>query len=379
VEQSERGRELYEQRKRRRAGDCGAVADVLSPNGETPFFDEPLPPEPPPDETAPPHPGRDPAHIRYPQLNWHDLFTAARDDTDWLIEDLFARGQSYALVSTGKAGKSLLMLDVVAGAASGRSDRSPLGHPPARPFDVLYVDMENTGDDLTERLRDMGYGPDDLARVHYLSFPPLPPLDTPAGGRDLCALAEHYHADLVVLDTISRLVAGEENSADTYQNLYTHTGMPLKAANRTVVRLDHQGYEQARARGSSAKHDDVDAIWHLTASPGADGIWYVQLKLERQRSTAHPGIVPLIRDPTPHLRHLLRPESLFTGNDRVGACTTALQQLRVPADIGARKARIALREAGHKYSNTVIAAAVRERKNAHETRDKCVPEPSAES
>jgi hypothetical protein len=154
--------------------------------------------------------------------------------------------------------------------------------------------------------------------------------------------------------------------------------LPLKAANRTVVRLDHQGYEQARARGSSAKHDDVDAIWQLTASPGADGVWYVQLKLERQRSTAHPRIVPLIRDPNPHLRHLLRSESLFAKDDRIGQCITSLQQLRLPADIGARRARIALREAGHKYSNTVIANAVRERKNAHDAREKCVPEPSEE-
>jgi hypothetical protein len=343
-------------------------------NGEADWY--PPPDEPPLQEPSPPRGGREPAHIRYPQLNWRDLFTGARDDTDWLVPDLFARGQSYALVSTGKAGKSLLMLDIVAASASGRSS---LGHPPAQPFEVLYVDLENTADDLSERLRDMGYGPDDLARVHYLSFPPLPPLDTPAGGRDLCALAEHYHADLVVLDTISRLVAGEENSADTYQNLYSHAGMPLKAANRTVVRLDHQGYEQARARGSSAKHDDVDAIWQLTATPGADGIWYVQLKLERQRSTAHPLTVQLVRDPNPYLRHLLRSESLFTETDRIGQCITALQQLRIPVDTGARKARIALRQAGHKYSNIVIAAAVRERKNAHETREKCVPDPSEES
>jgi hypothetical protein len=122
----------------------------------------------------------------------------------------------------------------------------------------------------------------------------------------------------------------------------------------------------------------VDAIWQLTASPGADGVWYVQLKLERQRSTAHPRIVPLIRDPNPHLRHLLRSESLFAKDDRIGQCITSLQQLRLPADIGARRARIALREAGHKYSNTVIANAVRERKNAHDAREKCVPEPSEE-
>jgi len=338
-----------------------AAADTpLSDNGDHPWDN--IPDEPPEDDLAPTRrPDRHiPAHERYPQLDWHRLFAGAPDDTDWLVPDLFARGQSYALVATGKAGKSLLMLDVVVAGACGRS---ALGQPAGEPFHVLYIDMENTGDDLTERLRDMGYGPDDLTRVHYLSFPTLPPLDTPTGGRDVVALAEHYNAELVVLDTVSRFVAGEENSADTYQNLYTHTGAPLKAAGRTVVRLDHQGHDNPRARGSSAKHDDVDAIWQLTASPGADGICYVQLKLERQRGSAHPGLIHLVRDPNPHLRHLTRSAPSPGDAERISQCIQVLQQMRLPADTGARKARIALREAGHKFSNLVISGAVKARKN----------------
>ena len=68
---------------------------------------------------------------------------------------------------------------------------------------VLYVDHENSLDDVVERARDMGYRPDDLApNLHYLSFPTMPPLDSAAGGRDLAELADHYGADLVIIDTV---------------------------------------------------------------------------------------------------------------------------------------------------------------------------------
>jgi len=77
---------------------------------------------------------------------------------------------------------------------------------------------------LVERLEDMGYNAADLVgRVHYLSFPNLPPLDGPVGAADLVDLADHYDVDLVVLDTLSRVVQVRRNSSDTIQALY---GMP---------------------------------------------------------------------------------------------------------------------------------------------------------
>ncbi|BBY15757.1 AAA family ATPase [Mycolicibacterium litorale] len=335
--------------------------------------DDPGPPEPPDD----PRRSRNghlrsvsqtatPAHKRYPTVDWHRLFEGAPDDIDWLVPDLVARGQSYSLVSPAKAGKSLLMLDVAAAIATGRS---ALGNAPQVPARVLYVDLENSRDDLTERLRDMGYGPGDLGNLRYLSFPSLPPLDHPAGGADIVAVAEHHDAALVIIDTVSRVVAGEENSADTFRALYRHTLQPLKAAHRAVVRLDHRGKgANISARGSSAKNDDVDVVWQLSQSPGPDGEAYIDLTLERQRGSAHPDRLRLIRDSDPHLRHIARPPELSpTERQRIGQCIEAMIQLRLPADTGARKARVALRTKGHKFRNDVISAAVKARKNAGQT------------
>ena len=281
---------------------------------------------------------------------------------DWLVPDFIARGQSYALVSTAKAGKSLLMLDIAAALAAGRP---VFGQKPRPPVRVLYVDHENGEFDIVERLRDMGYSPSDLANLRYLSFPSMPPLDGAAGGIDLVAVAAHHDAALVVIDTVARVVAGEENSADTYRALYRHTLAPLKGAGRAVLRLDHRGHgAKTTARGSSAKADDVDAVWTLDTQKGTEeDDTFVNLGLERQRGNAHPDRLLLLRQYDPHLRHIIRPKSLPDAERRrIGACIDAMIQLRLPIETGNRKAREALRLAGHTFGNTTIADAVRQRK-----------------
>jgi hypothetical protein len=323
------------------------------------------PPEPPADDgapsrTAPAAPT--PAHKRYPAVDWQRAFDGAREEVDWLVPDFIARGQSYALVSTAKAGKSLLMLDVAAAIAAGRP---ALGRRPQLAVRVLYVDHENSDFDIIERLRDMGYSPSDLGNLRYLSFPSMPPLDGPAGGVDLVAVAEHHDAALVVIDTVARVVAGEENSADTYRALYRHTLAPLKGAGRGVVRLDHRGHGvKTTARGSSAKADDVDAVWMLDTQPGGEeDQTFVNLGLERQRGNAHPDRILLLRQYDPQLRHIIRPKSLPDAERRrIGACIDAMIQLRLPVEAGNRKAREALRLAGNTFGNTTIADAVRQRK-----------------
>lgn len=303
-----------------------------------------------------------PAHQRYPALDWSLVFDGAPDDIDWLVPDMIARGQSYSLVSPAKAGKSLLMLDLAAAVAAGRT---ALGNRPQKPARVLYVDHENSRDDLIERLRDMNYGPGDLGNLRYLSFPTMPPLDGPAGGLDIADLAAHHDAELVVIDTVARVVAGEENSADTYRNLYRHTLSPLKAEGRAVVRLDHEGKGRTGARGSSAKNDDVDVVWQLNQLLDDDGEVLIRLKLERQRGSSHPDHLLLRRETNPLLRHVLRPDALTPSQaQRIGECVDALIRLRLPADTGSRKARVGLREQGYRFGNDTIAAAVKARKAA---------------
>ncbi|MGC4960073.1 AAA family ATPase [Gordonia sp. DT101] len=80
-------------------------------------------------------------------IDWAALLDGEPEPVNWLIPDVIAEGRSYALAGGAKAGKSLLMLDLL------------IRHR----VRALYLDNEQTEDDLRTRVRAMGAGPDDLA------------------------------------------------------------------------------------------------------------------------------------------------------------------------------------------------------------------------
>lgn len=202
---------------------------------------------------------------RYRLVNWQEAFEGSTHQADWLCAPLLERGRAVALFSPAKTGKSLLVLEIAAALATGRP---VLGNPARAAIRVLYVDLENTSADFVLRLTAMGYGAADLSNLYYLSFPKLPPLDTAQGGAELVGLALSLGADLVVLDTVSRVLQGDEESSTGIRAMYRHVVMPLKAAGVALLRLDHSGKDVARGqRGSSAKNDDVDAVWSLASGP----------------------------------------------------------------------------------------------------------------
>jgi AAA domain len=130
-----------------------------------------------------------------------------------------------SLVGQGAVGKSLLIFEIAMALATGRS---VLGYPPADPIRVLYIDMENPVSEAYKRRLDLGYGEDSLEGLTYYHMPNLPTLDTQAGGKFIEALAERHSAELLILDTISKLVEGEESKADTWQDLYKYSMIPLR-------------------------------------------------------------------------------------------------------------------------------------------------------
>ena len=106
-------------------------------------------------------------------LDWPSFWKDEATEPQWLLQPLVAEGQSTALVSTAKVGKSLLALEGAAALATGR----PFLGSTVEPVDVLYVDHENTREDLRSRLDALGYGPDDDLSalldtlVHYIPAP----------------------------------------------------------------------------------------------------------------------------------------------------------------------------------------------------------------
>lgn len=297
-----------------------------------------------------------PDRLARSRVDWSEFWTVDRNESDWLCEPLLPASRGIATYAQAKRGKSLLSLDVAARLATGTRCLDQAAGP-AR--SVLYIDLEMTGDDLHERLEDMGHGPaSDLTRLHYYLLPDLAPLDTAAGGEELTALAAHHQADLVVIDTTSRVLAGPENDADTVRAYWRHTGSRLKADGRTVWRLDHAGKDLSLGqRGTSAKADDVDVVWELT--PRDDGI---RLRATHRRLGWVPETVDLVRLEDP-LRHERAATSWPAGTAEVAKL---LDGLDAPLDLGGRRARLLLRESGHQARNETIAAALRWRRQEGE-------------
>lgn len=203
-----------------------------------------------------------------PFIDWPTLADATYE-LDWLVEGLWPTGKHLALFAAHKTGKSLLSLHIACSIALGVDAFTGTA---ITPHDVLYLDKEMSETDIQERMLDMGHykamKAGDLKRLHYALHPVIAPMDTPEGGRQLLAYAQNVGATVVIIDTLSRVVQGDENASDTYKAFYANTGWLLKANGIALMRLDHEGHSGGKMRGSSAKGDDIDIAFRLVEIDG---------------------------------------------------------------------------------------------------------------
>lgn len=227
-----------------------------------------------------------PVHVRDPMwIDVDELFNSESND-EWLVTDVWPANRQIHIHAARKTGKSLVALWIACNLAKGVDPFSGYKREPVR---VAYLDYEMTRDDLRDRVIDMGFGPDDLrSDWFYALHPSLPMMDTQAGGLALIERLTAANVQAVVFDTFSRVVAGDENSNDTYRAFFRWTGGLLKGAGIAMLRLDHEGHLAGRSRGASAKADDVDVVWQLRAIE--DGLQLVRMA---SRIATVPEIVSL--------------------------------------------------------------------------------------
>lgn len=300
---------------------------------------------------------RDPL-ARFNLIDWATLKHTEDVAEEWLAYPLIAARRMTALYSAPKAGKSLLVLEVVAAIALGRP---VLGQAAQDPVGVLYIDFENDPrGDIKPRLEDMGYDLDDLAgHLFYATFPSMARLDTEQGGMDLLYLSQHLGVALVVIDTVSRTVAGEENDNNTWLSFYKNTGAPLKSAGIACLRLDHSGKDVEKGmRGGSAKYGDVDAVWRLTAASES----VLELRCTDHRMQMPVDAFTVVRHLDP-LRHDVAGDPFAVAMDaKERELIKELDRLEIPAELGRDKVRKLLGEHGIKIQNGVLGRVIRARK-----------------
>lgn len=282
-------------------------------------------------------------------IDW-STFWDDEEQQEWAYKNILARGRGHAIYAVHKGGKSLLSLFMAADIATSGASTS-----------CLYLDYEMTASDVRERLRDMGYGPEtDFSHLHYALLPTLPALDTKEGGVALAALVDGVTGGdpgrhvVVVIDTISRAVWGEENSADTWRLFYVHTGLRLKQRGVTWLRLDHGGKDSTKGqRGSSGKGDDVDVVWKLTPTEGG-----ITLKRELARMSWVPETVTLLMQDFP----LCYLPAIFDWPEGTRVVANIMDRLELPLDASVRTAGTKLREINEGRRHDVVSAALKWRR-----------------
>jgi len=299
-------------------------------------------------------PNRAAPRARNEPIDWSTFWQEERPVT-WQVRDICEPGQSIAIYSKAGQGKSFLSLEIATGLATGAE---LLGSGRGEKLRVLYLDAENSPEDLKGRLQAYGYGAaDDLSRLTYIPYPSLPPLDTEQGGKELWALCEQHRPHVVVFDTLTRYLAGRENDSDTYLAAYRHSFMRLKQADISQIRLDHMGKNAEQGqRGSSAKDADVDAVFRLSVEGRL-----VKLTREKSRTGRGPERIEYIRDGSP-VRHVPQEPRMFLIADKVAECVKALDDLAVGLDVGRPTVIRLLSEAGYRYRAETVSEAIKLRR-----------------
>jgi len=310
--------------------------------------------EQPPQLQTPENADQDPLQMWY--VDWQRLWNEDTTDQEWLIEPILAKGRAHALYAGAKSGKSLLLLELAAALASGRS---ALGKPAQTPIDVLYIDYEMTASDIRDRLDAFGYSAnDDLTRLHYVLLPSIAGLDTQAGAQAVIAAIKATNSQLVIIDTTARAVEGEENDADTMRAFYRWSGVNMKSLGVTWIRADHAGKDTSKGqRGTSAKNDDVDVVWKFTKRSATS----ILIESTHRRMQWIPEKIEMeLREKDGKLTHMLLGDEYSDA-----AITTArdLDRLRAPIDIAVRAARLLLKEHDIKCSTDILRQALKLRRD----------------
>lgn len=289
---------------------------------------------------------------KYARVNWREAFTMDTSEPEWLLEPFMETATINALFGKPGVGKSLITLEwALQLAREGRS--------------VLYIDQENSVRDTVTRLRAFRCTPGELDGLALYSFANLPPLDTDEGGAHLVSLAEANEADLIILDTISRMVEGSENDASTYSQLYRFSMAPLKQHGRSVLRLDHSGKDEGRGqRGSSAKASDLDCLFRISLETAGNLV----VVREKSRSGNAEACITYSRQRDP-LRHEIVAIGDMPVLPQIKAIASWFDRHDVPRMTGRPALRDFLKDTqgAPEVSTTMLALVAKFRKGQHES------------
>ena len=188
----------------------------------------------------------------------------------WLVRDVFHGGEVIILWGESQAGKTALLLDMVAAIASG-ADWA--GHPVTR-TNVVYVALEGQiGVRTRVQALEHDRGSDHLEGIHYV-FNPCN-VASEADVNELALTALKHDAKFIVIDTLSASIAGmaEENSNSAMAGMIANVQRLTQMTGAAVLLVHHCGNDPKRgARGAYALHANPDVSIEVGRS-GENRYW----------------------------------------------------------------------------------------------------------
>ena len=192
-----------------------------------------------------------------------------------LLGSIVTTGSRMFLVGPTGAGKTMLGLAMAGAIASGSGF---LNWQASRQARVLYIDGEMSLHSLQRRVRDLERRMDDPNAIdemlHILCWQDAgslglgdwQPLNTEDGQRFLRRLCNTLRPDVVFLDNLQSLVAGNMSEEDPWAATWPLVS-ELTARGIAQVWLDHTGHDKARQYGTSTKGWRFDTIGIMAPLP----------------------------------------------------------------------------------------------------------------
>lgn len=202
-----------------------------------------------------------------------DILTTKYPDPVWAIPSILPMGLTI-LAGKSKLGKSWLALQIAQAIASGGvilDERVEQGG-------VLYLALEDIKEEVQERMIKQGWTVDNAVMLDVLCMDDfvrdVGDLRN-GGGERLAAQIEHIGYRLVVIDTLSKSVSGDQNDVEKMTRALTPLQVIAKSKNCAVMLIDHhsKGFGASPDAvvdilGSTAKGAVSDTIWGLYRDRG---------------------------------------------------------------------------------------------------------------
>jgi hypothetical protein len=164
------------------------------------------------------------------------------DSTDWIMRDILPRGEAGIVAGPPKSGKTWAMLDLAICVALGLPWLDTFDNTMGGPAKVLALAFEDGPRRLRKRVWELsrrhGLNPNDKTLQAHLSVS-REPLALPGDERALAAELKRWKPQLVLIDNLTRVMAGDQNAikdAKKFSDLWCRLCTDVGAA---IVFLHH--------------------------------------------------------------------------------------------------------------------------------------------